>query len=517
MIRKGIKLVSMRDALSDPDYFGDVLAGETWAAWRVVLIAAEGEPLTDDERVIYRELTGRDREPDEPCDELWGVVGRRGGKTRAFAVYASYLAACYDYSALQAPGERLKLPLLAQTRRTARKAFGYIEGVFTESKSLRELLVNKSKSNDEIRYDITTEVIRLSVGIDIEVMAANFRTVRGETLIAVLCDEVAFWFIEGSANPDEEIIDAARNGLGTTGGPVCVLSSPYARRGALYETHARHYGPSGDPTTIVLQAPTRRMNPEMDERIIRKAYDKDPAKAAAEYGAEFRRDVEAFVTLEAVQACTPSAIRERPPSKGLRYVAFVDCSGGGADAMTLAIAHREGEVGMLDAVREVQAGTSPDSVVEEFATLLKSYGVSKVTGDAYAGEWPRERFRVRGIAYEKSELHKSDLYLEFLPILNSCRTSLLNVPKLEKQLVSLERKTSRGTGKDTIDHPSGKNYHDDVANAVSGAVVSCLRGAQPLKVSREAVERTRNLTSTPRQDFIRSTRFSRNGNLFRQR
>jgi hypothetical protein len=68
--------------------------------------------------------------------------------------------------------------------------------------------------------------------------------------------------------------------------------------------------------------------------------------------------------------------------------------------MTLAIAHCEANgVAVLDCVREVRPPFSPDSVVEEFATLLKSYGISRVTGDAYAGEWPRERFSVHGITY----------------------------------------------------------------------------------------------------------------------
>jgi hypothetical protein len=32
-------------------------------------------------------------------------------------------------------------------------------------------------------------------------------------------------------------------------------------------------------------------------------------------------------------------------------------------------------------------------VVEQFAAILKLYRIYKVTGDRYAGEWPREQFR----------------------------------------------------------------------------------------------------------------------------
>ena len=37
------KLVTMRTALESPDYFGQVLTGESWAAWRVIMLAIMGE------------------------------------------------------------------------------------------------------------------------------------------------------------------------------------------------------------------------------------------------------------------------------------------------------------------------------------------------------------------------------------------------------------------------------------------------------------------------------------------
>ena len=55
--------VTMREALTDVRLLGSVLAGESWLAWRVLLIAGMGEKLTDDERVIFTKLTGREVEP----------------------------------------------------------------------------------------------------------------------------------------------------------------------------------------------------------------------------------------------------------------------------------------------------------------------------------------------------------------------------------------------------------------------------------------------------------------------
>jgi hypothetical protein len=63
---------------------------------------------------------------------------------------------------------------------------------------------------------------------------------------------------------------------------------------------------------------------------------------------------------------------------------------------------------------------------------------------------------------------KSELYLAFLPLVNSRAVALIEHPRLEHQLINLERKVTRG-GRDTIDHARGS--HDDIANAVAGACV----------------------------------------------
>jgi hypothetical protein len=91
-----------------------------------------------------------------------------------------------------------------------------------------------------------------------------------------------------------------------------------------------------------------------------------------------------------------------------------------------------------------------------------------VQGDRYAGEWPPEQFNRNGIAYEPSELTKSEIYGELLPLLNSRTVALLANDRLQRQLLSLERRASRA-GRDQIGHPRGGR--DDLANAVAGALV----------------------------------------------
>ena len=288
----------------------------------------------------------------------------------------------------------------------------------------------------------------------------------------MLADECAFWLSDESANPDVEILNAARPALATTQGPLIAISSPYARRGALWETYKRHYGPNGDPMILVAQGATRDFNSDLPQSIIDRAMERDAAAASAEYMAQFRTDVEGFITREAVEDCVKERLFERPPERKHTYVAFVDPSGGSSDAMTLAIAHKEGETEILDAIRERKPPFSPEAVVEEFASLIRSYRCSKVYGDRYAGEWPREQFNKRNVFYEPAEMPKSEIYLDLLPLINSGAVELLDNDRLITQLVSLERRTSRG-GKESIDHAPGA--HDDVANAVAGALVTAYK------------------------------------------
>jgi hypothetical protein len=467
----------MRDALSDPHLLGGALPGDSWRTWRILLIAAMGEALTDDERPIFEGLTGRAREPQAPVEEFWGVIGRRGGKTRAAGTVAAFIGGLCDHDYL-APGERGVLPILAASVSQADRAFQHARGILEHSPVLRAL----------IQGEPTSDTIRLTSGIDIVIRPANFKTIRGITAPAAICDEVAFWAVEGSANPDAEILNALRPSLATTGGPLFVISSPYARRGELFATWKRHHGPEGDPQILVARGSSRELNPTLPQQVIDRAMERDPAAARAEFLAEFRTDVETLLTLESIEAATIPGRLELPPSSSVRYVAFADPSGGSADAFSLAIAHLEGATAVLDAVRERRPPFSPEAVVADFADLLKSYHVSSVTGDRYAGEWPRERFRVHGVSYTPAEKTASEIYGEFLPLINGGRVELLAHLRLAGQLAALERRTSRA-GRDTISHPPGG--HDDLANAVAGALTLAAGKRRGFDIPPDVLARSR--------------------------
>jgi hypothetical protein len=462
------KLISMREALASDGYFGRLLAGDSWAAWRALLIAIVGEELTEAERIIFTALTGREREPLEPCEEFWAVIGRRGGKTRSMAVLAAYIAGCCDQRETLAPGERGVLPIMAASTVQATQAFNFVSGIFATAANLKGLLENE-----------TNDTISLASGVDITIRPASFRTIRGITAVAAIADEIAFWRSEDSANPDAEILRALRPALATTGGMLAAISSPHAKRGELYTTFKRHFGPTGHQSILVAKAPSRTMNPSLSQRVVDRAYEEDPEAASAEYGAEFRGDLAIFVSRDAIEGAVAAGVQVRAPIDGVTYFGFVDPSGGSSDSMTMGIAHSENGRAVLDCIGERKAPFSPEAVVAEFAAVLKSYRISTIRGDRYAGEWPRERFKVHGVEYRVADMNRSEIYLAFLPMLNSGRADLLDNPRMVTQFVGLERRTSRA-GKDTVDHSPGA--HDDVANSVAGALVqAAARVKEPMK------------------------------------
>jgi hypothetical protein len=444
------------------------MIGPTWESWRSFWRAVFALPMSDDDLERYRRHTGRQDLPTEPALEVWDLVGRRGGKSRNKGVAAGWLAIRRDYRPLLAPGERAVIPVIAADRKQARQILNYLKG-FVQLPQIEPYLVRKP----------LTSSVEFTTGVTVEIATASYRTTRGYTVVGLLLDEVAFWRSDDSAEPDTEILTALRGGMATIPDALLLAgSTPYARKGELYRAHQDYYG-RAIPDTLVWNADTLSMHrtPRL-ERFIAKEFEKDPVAAASEYGMDghvtFRSDVESFVDPEAFELATASGRKELPKEDGRRYYAFTDPSGGSQDAWTLAIAYfdRERDKAILAAMQERIPPFSPASVVEDYARLLEAYGIGEVEGDHYGGEFPRELFRKHGITYRPAERPKSDLYKEWLPLLNGQRVELLDIPRLKAQFCGLERKVAR-SGQDSIDHAPGG--HDDAANAVAGVLVRAAR------------------------------------------
>src|SRR5262249_1654380 len=168
------------------------------------------------------------------------------------------------------------------------------------------------------------DVLRLTNGIDIEVRAASFRRIRGMTCVAVIASEAAFWQSEETSNADADILAAVRPALATTGGPLILVTTPYARRGEVWDLYRRYYGPGADQRILCVQGAATVFNPTLPQSVVDRALERDHAAGSAEYLALFRTDIESFVTREAAEACVAVGVRGRSPVQGRRYHGVVD-------------------------------------------------------------------------------------------------------------------------------------------------------------------------------------------------
>jgi hypothetical protein len=448
-------------AMTDLEVFGGAFRDpDTWRAWRAFLCGLFGLSMTGRQRELFNECTGNRAPPIGGSRETWIIAGRRSGKSFVLSLIAVYLACFKDWRPYLTTGERATVMIIASDRKQARVIMGYVRGLLTSVPMLAATVETE-----------TSESIALTNRVVIEIHTASFKTTRGYTVVAALLDEIAFWPTdELAADPDTEVINALKPAMATVPGAVLLAaSSPYGRKGALWSAYQKHYGKNS--RVLVWQAPTRTMNSTVPQALIDDALADDPAAASAEWLAVFRSDVESFVSREAVEACISHGVFERPPATGIGYKAFCDPSGGSSDSFTMAIAHRDADRGVLDVVREYRPPFSPENVVHELASLLKSYSVDRCASDRWGGEFVRELFSRQGIRLVPSDKVKSDLYLDLLPALNSRLVDLLDNPRLLSQLISLERHTT-SVGRDRVDHPP--RQHDDVANACAGALTLVL-------------------------------------------
>jgi hypothetical protein len=455
------------EAFSDPRLLGAALGDpSTWTAWRAILKATYGLPLTRPEGRTFAGLSGARKPPRKRVAELWVVAGRRSAKSRMAALIAVHTAAFLDHSAKLSPGEVGYVLVLSPSRGQARAVRDYAEGFLMASPALAGMLLPG-----------TADEIRLDNGVVIATHASSFRTVRGKTLLCVILDEVAYFRDERSANPDQEIYRAVVPALITTGGMLIGISSPYRRVGLLHQKHRDHFGLEGD--VLVIQAATTALNPTSDRKEIERARASDPEAARAEWDALWRSDISSLLGDEQVDAAIDhDRPLELPHRSDLTYRAFADMSSGRADHATICIGHREGDNVIVDVLRGRKPPFDPNFVAAEFATLAKSYGCREIVGDNYAAEFTVAAFRQAGVAYRRAELTRSKLYLEMVGPFMRGAVRLPNHPRLIRELRLLERRVAP-SGVDRVDHGRAKGDSDDYANAVAGLLDLCSERRPP--------------------------------------
>jgi hypothetical protein len=276
---------------------GDV---SSWSTWIAVLRAVFGLPLDDDQRRVFASVAGGRKPPTKRVRELWGLVGRKGGKSKMAAAVACYLALFVRHKLSR--GEKGVVLVLAMSVDQARVVFNYCLGFLTESEALRKEIV-----------DVTRSEIRLRNGITIAVHANSFRSVRGRSLVACILDEVCFWRDDSTATPDSEVYSAVLPSLLTTDGLLVAISSAYRRVGLFYTKHRDYFGVDSDDTLVVAGS-SQTFNGTLDAGRIAAMRAADPQAAKSEWDSQFRDDLATFLDPELIdRAIDRTRPLELPP------------------------------------------------------------------------------------------------------------------------------------------------------------------------------------------------------------
>ena len=255
-------LVTPAQAISDPNLLGNGFRGPSWNRWRACLKAIFGERLTKAERVLFSEVAERSS-PRRPVREAWFLCGRRAGKDSIAAACATIIAAG-DYRQFLRPGEVATVACLAVSKDQARIVLNYIRANFLTCPMLAPKVVRETDNGLELNNQV-----------EIVVLANNFRSVRGKTVLACIFDEIALWRDETAAYPDAETYSAIRPAMATLPDALLIAITTVYRKAGLYYDKSRTYYGVDDPEIVVIKATTRQFNPLIDQSFIDAEIERD--------------------------------------------------------------------------------------------------------------------------------------------------------------------------------------------------------------------------------------------------
>src|SRR6516164_5343546 len=191
--------ISIIAACRDPKIFGPWFKdAESWSNWFTFLRALFGLEMSGSDLAAFRKFTGRRAPTQNGYLDATLIVGRRGGKSLVLATIAAYIACFLDWRPFLTGGERAVVLVLAADKKQAQSIFRYLRDML-DIPMLRGLITRE-----------TNELLELANSVSIEVVTASYRTIRGRTVVAALCDELSFWRTDEGANPDSEIINALK-------------------------------------------------------------------------------------------------------------------------------------------------------------------------------------------------------------------------------------------------------------------------------------------------------------------
>ena len=399
------------------------------AAQDTILKSTYGLALSDVESQIYRRCTGRDYVASEQR-EITILAGRRAGKTAKIGARIALYESLRDH---QVPrGERACVLLVAPTIAQAKIEYDYI------CKDIRSSPIFLAKIAKFRKNEIV-----LKNGVTILCCACSCVSIRGMTVVAAICDEVAFWRNEEtSVHCDEEVLAAIRPSMITfSRSKLIKITTPHAKRGVVWNEYQRR----NELSYPVWQISTMEMNPSVSAEMLEQERGRSVEQFNREYLAIFTDNVISWIEPEVLDACIIAGRKELPRVSNGTYVAAIDPAFKGCD-FALAIAHLTSEKVIVLDFLATWTGTKKmplpfERVCREVADIVRAYGLNTINGDQYAAAVIQQELQKLGFIYKETTFNRqtrSRLFNNLKHLLSQRKIELLDSPDLLRQLRSLE-------------------------------------------------------------------------------
>ena len=409
-----------------------------------------------------------------PCPNEVGIrAGGRGGKSSRLLAVKAIHSAIYTPAPTLMRGELARVLIVAPEMDLARQVLSYIKGYIAGSPALRQIAEAVGpgrKSGDTIDDDEEPEDVGTSERVlirrpngqlaEIRIRAARRggMTARSRTLLALLMDEVCFFYAgDGYTVTDQAIYDAGIQRL-VPEGQVWLASTPWLEgEGVLEKAIARNWGTHED--ALVCVAPTRRLNPTWDQggALERKMRAIDPENADREILAiPLRRGADHLYDRGSIGRALTLTAPDRPP----------DVVGVGGDAGFVSDGSGLGVVGRWDTKDErpfyaaLHASQvlplpgeplKPSEVVGGWAVELKRWPGIPLMVDSFSRESIREHADAVGIQLSEAPSSPAGPHLELRKALDEGRFALGDLPSEAREMVryqlgQVKRKVTPGGG-----------------------------------------------------------------------
>lgn len=433
-------------------------------------------------------------------DQLWGVVGRRAGKTSGLqSTIIAYEATLGGHEEYVSPKQDCLIYLIGHRLNLAVSSLQFVRSILDSSPILSREIVKQN--NDEIR---------LKNGISIVPSPPSLKAQRGLACPAVAMDEVGFWYSDPeAANPDVEVERAVTWAqLQFPNSKRLGISTPWIKEGLLWKYHKA--GTEGMKLTEDQRSEYKGIlhvfgttasfeNPLNTREKLAKEKLQDPDGYVRESLCVFPDSISGFLARPLIDIATAKAkgIAERPPvselevarsggSKGYApsYVAAMDPAFR-RDSFAFCIVHRDPDKGIvLDAVRRWKPSkntkVNPKEVLTEIKQLITPYGIDFIYTDQYQLESLEQLaidldMSIGGVDFTAKS--KAKIFGNLQQLTNQQKLELLDpdlnevADEMVRELVMLERRLTH-TGGVQISAPEGK--HDDLASVLALAAFKAM-------------------------------------------